>query len=156
MSQKNVEVARRLFPGPVDLVAILADPERFEATRLVFEPLVHPDFETVRAPVAIPILGGNGMENLSQPTYEGLDGFVAVFRDWLNAWESWLVTATDFIDVDENRVLVMLDVRARSKTHQVEMPLEGANLLTLSDGKLARLELFFDRSEALKTAGLSE
>ena len=39
-----------------------------------------------------------------------------------------MATPTDFIDVDENRVLVMLDVRARSKTHQVEMPIEGANL----------------------------
>jgi hypothetical protein len=67
-----------------------------------------------------------------------------------------VVTATEFIEVDENRVLVMLDVRARSKTHQVEMPIEGANLMTLSDGKLARLELFFDREQAREAAGLRE
>jgi hypothetical protein len=36
------------------------------------------------------------------------------------------------------------------------MPIEGANLMTLREGKLARLELFFDRDEALKAAGLSE
>ncbi len=49
MSEENVEVVRRLFPGTVDLVATLADPGAFEATRVVFEPLVHPDFETVSA-----------------------------------------------------------------------------------------------------------
>ncbi len=81
---------------------------------------------------------------------------MATFRDWLSAWESWVVTATDFIDVNENRVLVLLDVRARSKTHHVEMPIEGANLLTLRDGRLARLELFFDRAQALEAAGLRE
>ena len=67
-----------------------------------------------------------------------------------------MITATDFIDVDENRVLVVLDVRARSKTHQVKMPIEGANLLTLRDGRLARLELFLERAQALEAAGLSE
>ena len=66
----------------------------------------------------------------------GLDGFVSGFGDWLSAWETWVVTPTDFIDVDENRVLVMLHIRARSKTHQVEMPVEGANLgRSIKDGK---------------------
>ena len=147
MSQENVEVVRRLYPGSVDLVATLGGPEGFEATRVVFEPLVHPDFETVSVPGQVP-LSGAGAENPSRPIFYGVDGFVNAFRDWLSAW------ATDFIDVDENRVV--LDMRARSKTHQVEMPIEGANLMTLSGGKLARLELFFDRDQAREAAGLSE
>jgi hypothetical protein len=88
--------------------------------------------------------------------HSDMDGFRGAFLDWLSAWESWVVTATNFIDVDENRVLVLLDVRVRSKTHQVEMPIEGANLLTLRDGKLARIELFFKRAQARETAGLRE
>jgi ketosteroid isomerase-like protein len=155
VSQENVEVVRRIYPGPVDLVATVGGPEGFEATRVAFEPLVHPDFETVTVPGQVP-LSGAGAENPSRPIFYGVDGFVSAFRDWLSAWESWVVTATDFIDVDETRVLVMIDVRARSKTHQVEMPIEGANLMTLRDGKLARLELFIDRDQALQAAGLSE
>jgi ketosteroid isomerase-like protein len=155
MSQENVEVARRLYPGTVDLVATFADPAAFEETWAVFESLVHPDFETVTVPGQVP-LSGVGAEDPSRPIFYGLDGFVAAFRDWLSAWESWLVTATDFIDTDENRVLVLLDVRARSKTHQVEIPIQGANLLTLRDGRIARLELFFDRDQALGAAGLRE
>jgi hypothetical protein len=116
---------------------------------------VHPDLETVTVPGQVP-LSGAGANDPSRPIFHGVDGFVASFRDWLSAWESWVVTATDFIDVDESRVLVMLDVRARSRTHQVEMPIEGANLLTLRDGRLARLELFFERAQALEAAGLRE
>lgn len=43
------------------------------------------------------------------------------------------MTATEFIEVDANRVLVMVDVRAR---------------------KLERLEHFFDRARAREAAGL--
>jgi hypothetical protein len=154
MSQENIEAARRLYPGTVDVVATLADPGGWEATRRMLEPLVHPDFETL--PIPGQLLSGATAGDPSRPIFYGLDGFVSAFRDWLSAWESWVVTAADFIDVDENRVLVLLDVRARSKTHQVEMPIEAANLLTLRDGRLARLELFFDRAQALEAAGLRE
>ena len=136
------------------MVAAL-DPGAFEVWRATFGPIAHPDFETIAVPGQLP-LSGAGTEDPSRPTYYGLEGFAAAFRDWLSAWETWVVTATDFIDVDESRVLVVLDVRARSKTHQVEMPIEGANLVTIRDGKLARLELFFDRDQAIEAAGLRD
>ena len=155
MSQENVELARRLYPAPVDMVALLADPASEEAFRDTFEPLVHPGFETVTAPGQVP-LSGVGSGDPSRPTVHGLDGLATGFREWLNAWETWEVTATEFIDVDADRVLVTLDVRARSKTHQVEMPIDGANLLTFREGRLARLELFLNREQALEAAGLRE
>jgi hypothetical protein len=152
MSEENVEVARRLYPGEVDVVAVLADRNALDTA---LGPLVQPDFETVTVPGQVPVSGADA-QDASRPVVHGLDGFVSGFGDWLSAWETWVVTPTDFIDVDENRVLVILDVRARSKTHQVEMPVEGANLLTIEDGRLARIELFFDRGQALEAAGLSE
>jgi ketosteroid isomerase-like protein len=152
MSQENVEVARRLYPGSLDLVAALADREAFEAA---LEPLVHPDFETVTVPGQVPLSGAGAQDTLQQVAY-GVDGFVSAFGDWLSAWATWVITATEFIDVDASRVLVMLDIRGRSKTHQVEMPAEGANLLSLRDGRVARLETFFGHDQALKAAGLSE
>jgi hypothetical protein len=147
MSQGNVEAARRVYPGPLDLVALLADPK---AVKPALEPLVHHDFETVTVAGQVPLSGAS-----AQVAY-GVDGFVSALSDWLGAWETWVIAPTNFIDVDANRVLVMLDVRARSKTHQVEMPVEGANLLTLSEGKVMRLETFIDHAEALEAAGLSE
>jgi hypothetical protein len=158
MSEENVEVARRLYPGPIDVAATLADREALATVRAAFEPLVHPDFETVIDPGYQMMLGDPGMDApLGSPSISyGIDGFVSIFREWLSAWETWVVTPTDFIDVDENRVLVMLDIRARSKTHQVEMPVEAANLLTIKDGRGARIEFFFERGQALEAAGLRE
>ena len=153
MSEENVEIVRRFYPGPVDLVQAL-DPDGFETTRAAMEPLVHPDFETVTVPGQVPVPGAGG--DPSRPIAYGLDGFARAFRDWLSAWDTWVVTAPDFIDVDENRVLALFDVRARSKTHRVEMPIEGATLTTVTDGRIARLELFFDREQALEAAGVSE
>jgi hypothetical protein len=42
MSQENVEIIRRLYPGTVDLVATVGGPEGFETTRVALEPLVLP------------------------------------------------------------------------------------------------------------------
>jgi hypothetical protein len=116
---------------------------------------VHPDFETAAPPGQVPFAGLK-VDNRSRPAVFGIDGFVAAYREWFSAWETWVATPTDFVDVDESRVLVLLDIRARSKTHQVEMPFASANLVTLRSGKVSRLELFFDRAAAFEAVGLSE
>jgi ketosteroid isomerase-like protein len=153
MSEENVEVAKALFPAPWDMTALFATPKALNAARAQFEPLVQPDFVTVHDPKAIALgVGTPTGDGIS----EGIDGFIAIWRDYLSAWESWVVTATDFVDVDDERVLVLMTFGGRSKTHGVELTLDGANLLTLRDGKLARLALFFQRKDALEAAGLSE
>ena len=86
----------------------------------------------------------------------GVGGFLNFWREWNTAWESWNLGPPEFIDVDENRVLVSYVVRARPKTFHVEMTIEAANLITLRGGKMARLELFFDREAALRAAGLPD
>jgi hypothetical protein len=157
MSQENVEIVRRFYPGTVELVATVADPEGFEATRAAWEPFVHHDFETVTSPRTVPLATADGeIPQGSRPTFRGLDGFATGFRDWLSAWESWVVTPTEFIDVDEDRVLVLIAIRGRSKTHHVEMPIEAANLWILRNRKVVRLELFLDQEDGLEAAGLSE
>jgi hypothetical protein len=159
MSEENVEMVKRLYPGPVDVAVALSDPEILEAIRVEIELLMHSDFETVGDPANIFRFGGSGVEIVegsSRQVAYGFEGLASMWDDWLSAWESWVATPIDFIDVDESRVLVVLDIRARSKTAQVEVPIEGANLLTLRDGKVARVELFLRREEALQAAGLSE
>lgn len=152
MSQENVELARRFYLGPIDLAATFADPEALEALRATFEPLVHPKFETVADPRYQMLAGGP-----SQLTgFFGLDGFVRSFGEWVGGWERWVITPTDFIEVDESRVLVVIEISGRSKAQQVDMRSQGGNLLTFSNGRLTRLELFLSRAEALEAAGVSE
>ncbi len=151
MSQENVATARTLYPGAIDLVAAFADLELLQR----FRGLIHPDFEAVFEARNIP-MGPASIGETGQPTLHGFDALVRAWREWLSAWETWFITPTEFVDVDDERVLVLMKVRARSKTHRVEMPVEGANLLTIRDGKLARLEMFLDQNEAREAAGVSE
>ncbi len=161
MSEENVEIARSFYSDqPMDLVSLFSDPAQLDAMRSQLERLAHPDFETLGDPsqVGLPFEGegrGSGERSL-RPAAVGIDGFESLWRAWLAAWDSWLIRPTEFIDVDEHRVLVLLDIQGRSKTHQVDIPLPSANLLTLREGKLARLELFTTQADALEAAGLSE
>jgi ketosteroid isomerase-like protein len=136
------------------LTATLAD-DAVAATRAAYEQLVHPDFETIADPRYQMLLGEPGAGAAgSQSVYHGLDGFIAAFREWLSAWDSWVVTPSEFIDLGENRVLVLTEIAGRSERHGAELTIEGGNVVTLRDGKLARLELFFQRLDALEAAGL--
>ena len=118
---------------------------------------MEPNFETVGDPNAIPMGPDIGVEGGPRGLFaKGLDGFLDFWREWNSAWETWNLGPPEFIDVDEDRVLVSYQVRARPKTFQVDMTIEAANLLTLRQGKVTRLELFFSRDNALKAAGVSE
>jgi ketosteroid isomerase-like protein len=151
MSERNLEVAKTLYAGPLDLAEVFATPEALEAGRAQLEPLFQPDFETVHDPKAVGLaIGGAGGVS------KGVDGFIAIWRDFLGAWDSWVVTPVDFVDLGDDRVLVLANYRGRSKTHGAEMTLDGGAVLSFSDGRVARLELFFNRQDALEAAGVPE
>ncbi len=153
MSEENLEVVKSLLPAPIDLAEVFATEETIDAIRLQFESLVQPDFVTVHDPKAVPM-------GIGTPTGDGvsvgIEGFITLWRDYLSAWESWLVTPTEFREAGDEKVLVLMSYRGRSKTHGVEIELQGGNVFTLRDGRLARLEMFLERRGALEAAGLSE
>ena len=137
------------------MAAIFGNPDLLTAMREGMEPFVDPEFETIGDPAAIPIGADLGVEGGPRDLFaKGVDGFLNFWREWLSAWQTWNLGAPQFIDVDEDRVLVSYEVRARSKTDQVEVIFEAANLMTLREGKLTRLELFLNREQALEAAGL--
>jgi hypothetical protein len=152
MSEENVEIAKALFPGPIDVTAMFGSEEAINAARALYEPLVQPDFVTVNDPQAA--LLGVG-EPAGDGTSIGVEGFIALWRDFLSAWESWVVTPVEFREIDDQRVLVLATTYCRSRTPGVDTTLEGGgNLLTFRDGKVARMELFLTRQAALEAAGL--
>src|SRR3954452_3671866 len=98
MSRDNVEIVRQLYPGPVDYVRLLIDPEARETARAVVEAVTVPDFETVSSPGLVPLSGAEA-EDPSRPIFYGFDGFVAGFGEWLSAWETWVVNPTEFVEL---------------------------------------------------------
>jgi SnoaL-like protein len=157
MSEENVEVARQVFPGGFDLVALFGNADLLAATRQAIEPLVHPEFETLGDPDYIAMGPDTGVKGGPRGLVaKGVDGFITFWQDWITAWDAWNVGQPDFIDLDADRVLATYEAHARSKTAQVDIAFRPAHLMTFRDGKLTRVELFLNRPDALKAAGLSE
>ena len=81
----------------------------------------------------------------------------AAFRDFLNAWDEWRLEAEEYLEVDDERVLVLFQVSARGKESGLEIVqiwTKRASLFHLRDGKVARLVQYFDRGRALADLGL--
>jgi ketosteroid isomerase-like protein len=141
VSAENVEKARLIYPTErTDISDVFA---REDAVALLESQLGHifdPEFETVDP---------TGFVSLEQ---RGMEGFVAGWREWLGSWESWAVVAEDFVAAGD-KVLVLLDIVARARASQVELPQRGANILTFSDGRIVRVELYVDGWAAREAFG---
>jgi ketosteroid isomerase-like protein len=89
------------------------------------------------------------------PPYRGLEGFAQGWREWLQAWTSYRIDVEDFVDVGD-RVVVLVRAEARTARGDVLMHHTPGAIYTIKDGKVASIHFYFDRSEALEAAGLSE
>jgi ketosteroid isomerase-like protein len=88
-------------------------------------------------------------------------GFAAMregFRDWADAWEEYRVTAEEFRELDEERVLVLNDSGGRGKASGLElagMQAKGATLFRLRGGQVTSIVAYWDRQNALTDLGLA-
>jgi ketosteroid isomerase-like protein len=99
-----------------------------------------------------------GADTLGRTTSKGLAGLAKSWREFLDAWEEWRVEPQEYVEIDDERVLVMIRVSGRGRTSGLEvgqMRAEAANLFHLRRGKVTRLALYWDRQEALADAGLA-
>lgn len=143
MASEAVERARRFYPAGerVDIAELLRREDAVERLESRFGDIFHEDFETVDV---------SGTLVLDET---GMSGFVKGWREWLSSFESWAVAAEGF-EQSGDRVLVLLDIVARTKTGLVEVPSHAANVLTFRDGKVAAVELHTDVAEARRAAGV--
>jgi ketosteroid isomerase-like protein len=133
MSQENVEVVRAMYEvanarGKLDAdFALLAPDVEFHVSG------AFPDLD---------------------PVYRGHEG-VRKLNEALN--EPWLTLSLDpekFIDAG-SRVLVLNRFHARGRDG-MELKLDLANLWTVRDGQIVKMEAFADHERALEAVGLSE
>ena len=151
MSQENVEIVARFYPGGgVDIPKLISDDDaltRYEAPLL---PLIHPSLEVIVDP-GYARLGGTTSENL-----RGVDALREMWREWLSAWESLRLDVEGLRPLADSRVLALVDMYARPKGGGSEMSLRGAAIWTLIDGQASRVQIFLDRDAALEAAGLPD
>jgi len=85
----------------------------------------------------------------------GVEGVNASMTRWESTWDDYDVIPEEFVDAGE-RVLAILRVRGRGRESGLAIDARFHQVFTLHDGKIARMDEFTDRSEALEAAGLSE
>jgi ketosteroid isomerase-like protein len=133
MSEANVKIVRRLF-------------ERWAAGDLTAD-CFDPDVEYSRIGAGTPDMEGRWL---------GLDEMSVAMRDYLRPFSDLRIEAERIIDLSEDRVLVLSRQTARGKQSDVPIDHEAGDLFRLRHGKIVRYEAYWNRSEALEAAGLSE
>jgi ketosteroid isomerase-like protein len=132
MSEENVEVVR----GILDSWA-RGD---FRAEKQPFDPEL--SFETFM-PDADGVVTAHGLREVK-----------AFSQDWLAQWRRYRIIGEEFRDVDDKVFVSVRQVGAGGQSG-VEVESAGFAIWTLREGRVVRLSLHYDRTEALEAAGLS-
>ena len=133
MSEEALEVARRAWEAYErgDFTVAFAD--------------ASPDLVTyVEAP--IPIAG----------TYHGPEGLLQSLLDWAEGFDGLDQKTEEFIDLGSGRVIVRVRQTGQLADSNVSVEAVFWFLLTVSQGKIVRVNICNERADALKAAGLSE
>jgi ketosteroid isomerase-like protein len=133
MSQENVELVR----------SILAAWERGDYSPVEW---AHPEVEYV-----IP-------DGPTPGSWSGLAGMAEAAGDFLSVWEEFRIVATDYRELDDERVLVLTHRGGRGKVSGQDLgqvQAQGAHLFRVRDGKVTKVVAYNSREHALADLGLA-
>src|SRR6478672_6473810 len=129
MSQENVEIVRRMYQSYAEgELAIALD--YFDPEVAFSQPALEP---------------GAG-------TFHGHEGVSQAMAKWTAAWKDYRVQVEDLADLGEH-VLADTRHRGRGRHSGVEVDQHIFQVLTLCNGKIVRMRMYYDRGDALKAAG---
>ena len=107
---------------------------------------MHPDAE-------VELIGG--FEGVMGQTFHGEEGVRRFCEEWFTAFRAMTVEVERFLDAGE-QILILTRLKATGTGSEVPVELLGAAVYSFSDGKIARIDFYYDRDQALKAAGLSD
>jgi hypothetical protein len=95
------------------------------------------------------------------PGLRGVHRGWAEVRKWfqeavLELWESLHLEVEEITDAREGCVFLELVMTTRGRASSVETQLRFWQVFWLTDGKVARRQVFWTRDEAIEAAGMSE
>jgi ketosteroid isomerase-like protein len=132
MSQENVETVERA------IAAINArDVESYRACCT----------EDVKLETPMAAVGG---------VYEGIDDIRRFLTDVEEAAPDFRIELDGVEEVDSKRVIAFLRSSSTGRASGIRMAWPSTNVYDLVDGKISRVRIFLDPSEALKAVGLEE
>ena len=89
-------------------------------------------------------------------SYKGRGAIVEAMGDWPNQWEDFRMDLIEIIDAGDEVAVGVTRHRGRGRESGIEMDFEVFYVSRGRNGKLARMEMFFNREQALEAAGLRE
>ena len=88
-----------------------------------------------------------------QQLYEGPEAAEHFLREWLAAWEDWRLEVESLQDAGDT-VVAIVRQHGRSRTTGMLVDMHFAQVWSLRDGAMARMEMYADTEEALRAVGL--
>jgi ketosteroid isomerase-like protein len=85
--------------------------------------------------------------------YHGIAGLTAAWRDFLSAWDDFRIETERVVRGKGDVYVLLMRLQARGKGSGVDIDAQVANVVNMRDGRIARLEMFWDREAALRAAG---
>ena len=141
MSQEEIEVVRT-FADIKDPISFLADETAVEKLKNDLAEKVHREFHTVGASTIL--------------DSEGVDAFIASWRDLLSAWQRFTIDPEEIRDLGDGRILTLGLMRGQTATDGVSIEIPTGAIFTFRNGQLWRYQAFSERTLALEAAGLRE
>jgi ketosteroid isomerase-like protein len=92
----------------------------------------------------------------SPQTFRGRDQLLRAAADWIETVDAWQLEVEDVIDGTGGRVVVIVRVVARGRGSGIPVDQRVFSVITVRDGKVARIHDYTERTTALEAAGLSE
>jgi ketosteroid isomerase-like protein len=87
-----------------------------------------------------------------QQRYEGVDGAQRFIDDWTGAWDDWRLEIQEIYDAGD-KVVVVVHQRGRGRATGMAVDMVFAQTWTIRDGRLTRMDMYSDPSDALKAVG---
>jgi ketosteroid isomerase-like protein len=139
MSEENIERAKRLYAG-VDLLHATT-----EQVDRVFGEDLDEGFE-FRLPPDFPE---------GELVFRGRDGMSQLIAMLRETWREWRFEPERFLDAGD-QVVVFARLVGKGEASGAPFELEATHVLTVRAGRVASVQAYRDRSQALEAAGLSE
>jgi ketosteroid isomerase-like protein len=92
-------------------------------------------------------------------SWSGRAAMAETMRSILNTWENARIEADEYIELEDERVLVLNHVSGRGKTSGLDvggMKRNGAAILQIRDGRVTRYVSYNDRGRAFADLGRQE
>jgi ketosteroid isomerase-like protein len=131
--------------------------ENLDLVRSIYAAWERGDFSSAEwAHPEIELVAADGPET---GVWRGPDAIGAEWRGFLEAWGEYRVVADEYRELDDERVLVLMRHGGHGKVSGLgseQLRTEGANVLDIRDGKVAKLAMYWHRDRALADLGLKE